>query len=148
MIETEDEIQDNKQFTSRADASEQTCEISWYPHAPPTKLPDVDIEKLNLSYPSIPAVLPELHSVWTEGHLKYTDSNKWQSIPIEKREQARRHRIHGVEIRMLQDDHVLKGEYGLFATQKFSRYDIIGEYTGKIVGPEAQGELVGCWFML
>ena len=62
--------------------------------------------------------------------LTYTISNKWQSIPKEKTEASRRHRIHGVEIRKLEKDHILCGEYGLFATQKFFKFDVVGEYTG------------------
>ena len=39
-------------------------------------------------------------------------------------------------------DHVLHGEYGLFATKRFSKFDIIGEYTGKVVGDDVHGHYV------
>ena len=50
-----------------------------------------------------------------------------------------RHRIRGVEVRVLPDGHVLHNEYGLFTTQRFERFDVIGEYTGCIVGAETDG---------
>lgn len=62
--------------------------------------------------------------------LTYTTSNKWQSIPKDKIESSKRHQISGVEVRKLGNEHILKGEYGLFATQQFFKFDVLGEYTG------------------
>ncbi len=50
----------------------------------------------------------------------------------------------GVEIRKLPEGHALAGQHGLFATKDFSRCDIIGEYTGIVVGSSASGPYVAC----
>ncbi len=55
---------------------------------------------------------------------------------------SRRQYIHGVEVRKLEKDHFLCGEHGLFSTRKFSRFDIIGEYTGMVVGSTVNGHYV------
>ena len=82
------------------------------------------------------------HAVWEEKSLKYTDSNKWQSIPRADVEACKRYSVKGVEVRLLPKEHFLFGEYGLFATQKFSKFDIIGEYTGKVVSNKVAGHYV------
>lgn len=45
-------------------------------------------------------------------------------------------------MRDLPEDHFLAGEQGLFALKKFCKYDIIGEYTGKIVPSSVGGHYV------
>lgn len=39
-------------------------------------------------------------------------------------------------------DHFLCGEKGVFATEKFDRFDIVGEYTGKVVDDTVNGHYV------
>ena len=47
--------------------------------------------------------------------------------------------ITGVRIKKIDDPNsIVYGQYGLFANQKFEKYDIIGQYTGKVV-PESSG---------
>eukprot|EP01038_Epipyxis_sp_PR26KG_P006807 gene6807-9322_t len=72
-------------------------------------------------------------SVWEELKVKYTSQNKWQSIPKDQLENSKRYKVHGVEVRKLPSNHFLSGQYGLFATKKFFKFDIVGEYTGKVV---------------
>ena len=48
--------------------------------------------------------------------------------------------ITGVRIKKIDDPNsIVCGQYGLFATQKFKRYDIIGQYTGKVVSEFSAG---------
>ena len=49
--------------------------------------------------------------------------------------------MKNVEIRNLGGEHLLSGQQGLFATHRFARFDILGEYRGRIV-PEGCG---GCY---
>lgn len=60
------------------------------------------------------------------------------------RDKVRRFHVHGVEVRDLPPNHKLHGEQGLFATRKFSQFDIIGEYTGRVVDKECYGHYVAC----
>mmetsp|Transcript_20101 Transcript_20101/g.20209 ORF Transcript_20101/g.20209 Transcript_20101/m.20209 type:complete len:301 (-) Transcript_20101:121-1023(-) len=53
-------------------------------------------------------------------------------------------RPDGVEVRHLPSTHSLYGEKGLYATKNFKEYDIIGEYTGLIVGPDIGGHYCAC----
>ncbi len=53
-----------------------------------------------------------------------------------------RYHIDGAEVRLLPVDHVLHGEYGLFATKKFEKFDVVGEYVGMIVGDGVYGHYV------
>jgi len=41
-----------------------------------------------------------------------------------------------IKVRDLPESHFLKGEQGLFAIKKFEQYDVLGEYTGRVVGSE------------
>lgn len=67
------------------------------------------------------------HPCFSTGDLKYTPTLWWSgNIKKEKKEACRRQTIKGVEVRDLGSDHVLCGEKGLFATEKFSMCDIIG----------------------
>lgn len=77
------------------------------------------------------------HEKWANGTLKYTLCNRWAAnIDKNVKESCRRHHIYGVVVKSLPPNHQLHGEEGLFTVKKFEKYDIIGEYTGKIVGPE------------
>ena len=77
-----------------------------------------------------------------DDRLNYLVSNNWHLIPKNIASSSRRQYIHGVEVRKLGKDHFLCGEHGLFATRKFSRFDIIGEYTGMVVGSTVNGHYV------
>jgi hypothetical protein len=77
-----------------------------------------------------------------DDRLNYLISNNWHSIPKSIASSSRRQYIHGVEVRKLEKDHFLCGEHGLFSTRKFSRFDIIGEYTGMVVGSTVNGHYV------
>jgi len=90
------------------------------------------------------------HHFWKSegGHLEYT-SNLIPNEEISKdrveksrRFGIRRFGIHGAEVRDLGDDHVLSGEQGLFATKKFRKFDILGEYTGYVVDQGVGGSYV------
>ena len=39
-------------------------------------------------------------------------------------------------------NNILHNQFGLFATKKFDEYDIIGQYTGKLVTPDKGGQYV------
>lgn len=80
------------------------------------------------------------HPVW--GSKRYLVSNNWGKVRKEDREAVRRSHIHGVEVRDLPVGHLLYGEQGLFATRKFEPFDIVGEYTGLVVGHSCYGHYV------
>jgi hypothetical protein len=117
---------------------------SWYPGPPPKEVAldsiPVEVEDPNkIKYES----LQQWQDLFQKRFkVKYTFNNKWNSMPKEIVEGTKRDHIHGVEIRQLPKGHPLAGEYGLFATRKFSKYDIIGEYVGKIVGKNVGGHYV------
>jgi hypothetical protein len=74
--------------------------------------------------------------------MPHLTSNIWdRGVPKTRRDECRRNHTHGVEVRNLGQDHFLAGEQGLFATNKFSRFDLVGEYTGRIVNSEVVGKL-------
>jgi hypothetical protein len=79
---------------------------------------------------------------WETESLKYISTNKWNSMDKSTLETCKRDFIKGVEVRLLPPEHFLYGEYGLFATQFFSQFDVIGEYVGKVVDNKAQGHYV------
>lgn len=113
----------------------------WYPCPPPENLPANASEMP----PQQPAEDPKarlLRICNDELKIKYIDSNHWGSISREQRQLARRFQVKGVEARKLPPSHFLHGEYGLFATRKFSKFDIVGEYVGKIVGNTVNGHYV------
>ena len=100
---------------------------SWYPSSPRIELPsEINLNKLTEILATIPKPIADVHPIWSSGELKYLTSSKWNSIPNDKRESCRRNQIHGVEIQQLPSNHFLSGEYGLFATQKFSIFDVLG----------------------
>jgi hypothetical protein len=111
-------------------------EVQWYP-SPPVK--EIPVEKLQHVFEKMKV---EDIDPFKETGVKYTTNNKWQSISKEKIKTCTRERIHGVEIRRLPKGHPLAGEFGLFAAKCFSRFDIVGEYTGKIVGDQIGGHYV------
>lgn len=113
---------------------------SWYPCKPPEEIPLNNIvvtEDMNSD-----DQIKDGKPFWETEKLKFTNVNKWHSIPREIVASARRTFVKGVEVRRLPKDHVLHGECGLFATQKFSKFDVIGEYTGKVVDNGTHGHYV------
>ena len=70
--------------------------------------------------------------------------NDWRKISKEERERVRRDHIEGVEVRDLPPSHTLHGEQGLYATRKWQRFDVLGEYTGLVVGQGVFGHYVAC----
>ena len=118
--------------------------VSWYPHPPPSSSAEAT-NTLIVIPPLPPPVFPPPHPIWSTSSLKYTSSNVWPpSIRKETKEKIRRHAIAGVEVRDLPTGHFLHGtgQQGLFAVAKFEKFDILGEYTGRIVGDEVNGHYV------
>ena len=72
-------------------------------------------------------------------HIKY---NTWPRSRKgrELKKKAMRPYMHSVEIRILQGDHPLAGQLGLFSAKKFQQFDIIGEYCGEVFDSEGGGE--------
>lgn len=134
---SKDELKQLEEISSISQPQQQ-----WYPNK--SSIPNIDNEtanKLQQISDKLDKISLSNESIWPDD-IKYMTSNKWNSIPNDKREQCRRHKIHGVQVRQLPSDHFLAGEFGLFATQKFSRFDVLGEYTGKIVGCDVSGHYV------
>jgi hypothetical protein len=71
----------------------------------------------------------------------HISTNMWPGKRIGKdlRKQATRSMIHGVEIRVLPETHFLKGETGLFASNAFDQFSIVGEYCGVVMRPGTNG---------
>lgn len=85
------------------------------------------------------------HKIWSAGTIKYTSNNFWSpKINKVKKEKCRRQIVVGVEVRDLPKNHFLAGEQGLFALEKFAQFDIIGEYTGRVVDDNISGHYVAC----
>eukprot|EP01041_Mallomonas_annulata_P002688 gene2688-5291_t len=81
--------------------------------------------------------------IWSSGSLLYLTKNIWSSsVTEEVKESCRRLRPLGVDVRDLPSGHPLYGEKGLFATKKFSEYDMVGEYTGRIISDNVEGHYV------
>lgn len=61
-------------------------------------------------------------------------SNVWpkKRAGKELRKSVSRRYMHGVEMRTLSPPHILSGETGLFAVNRFDQFDILGEYCGVI----------------
>lgn len=81
-------------------------------------------------------------SFWKTGKVVYRTTNNWENIEQKRIEACKRFSARGVEGRLLPTDHPLCGEYGLFAVQRFARFDIIGEYVGKVVDADVTGHYV------
>ena len=47
-----------------------------------------------------------------------------------------------VQVRDLPEGHPCHGQQGLFATQSFKRFDVVGEYTGRVVNKDRGGHYV------
>ena len=116
--------------------------VSWYPAPPKEEIPLENVQNAMEKVKFENENVVEFDQVWKETGVKYTVSNKWQGIDKKKMESAKRERVHGVEVRKLPKGHPLAGEFGLFAAKRFSRFDIVGEYTGKIVGDQIGGHYV------
>lgn len=115
-------------------------EMSWYPGPPPEEIP---LNKLaNIIESPSSSENHDNDKAFEELHVRYVGSNQWQGVSKEEQKNSKRHRVKGVEVRKLGSDHFLCGQYGLFATEKFFRFDVIGEYTGKIVGDTVNGHYV------
>jgi hypothetical protein len=119
---------------------------SWYPNEPdvsgPTTCdPAVYIAKVYEKQQARISVPP--HPTWSTDAVKYTSNNFWSpTIKKEKKENCRRHTVVGVEVRDLPTAHFLSGEQGLFALEKFAQFDIVGEYTGRVVDDDVSGHYV------
>ena len=59
----------------------------------------------------------------------YLDTNNWLMI-LNKGKYEKKGSINGIEVRVLEPPHILAGQKGVFATKKFKKCDVIGEYTG------------------
>jgi hypothetical protein len=127
--------------------------VNWYPSKPQEVLHVPDSSHLIDKYPSSTypptnkkvELYSDPHPIWTSGLLKYLTSSVWPpSIKKEVKESVRRHRISGVEVRDLPIGHFLfgLGQQGLFATTKFWKFDVLGEYVGRIVGDDVNGHYV------
>ena len=122
--------------------------VAWYPPRNLDESEQQSVQNVQISIPERSQV-PNSASLWKnwnavhgaederngeegtkEMQLTYLVSNDWRLIPKDKAKDCRRYSIHGVEVKKLGKDHFLSGEYGLFSTKKFSKFDIIGEYTG------------------
>jgi hypothetical protein len=131
--------------TITSDVDSQTA---WYPSATPSEIPQAS-EALIAKTAEAEAAKPierqigNIHPIWQSGKVKYLLRNQWTpSIPQVKREACKRERPWGVEVRDLPKEHFLHGEQGLFAIAKFSKCDVVGEYTGKIVDSNVFGHYV------
>lgn len=120
------------------DNEESEQRVGWYP-CPPAK--EIPLHTMPIEPPK-PTQEEDVLAKFNAVNVKFMNCNRWNSIPKEKMESIRRNYVKGVEIRQLPPGHFLAGEYGLFATEKFSRFDVIGEYAGKIVGDDAYGHYV------
>lgn len=60
--------------------------------------------------------------------IRYITANIWGKFKPKKFT-----RIQGVQVKVLSDDHKLCGQKGLFATQEWEQFDIVGEYVGRII---------------
>ena len=70
--------------------------------------------------------------------IKYTNIQSFQGYKNLKKDIT-----HGVKVEKINDpNNILHNQFGLFATEKFNEYDIIGQYTGELVSPEKGGKYV------
>lgn len=54
----------------------------------------------------------------------------YSSVSYVNKKTPKKSVINGVRIIKLGDEHILKGEFGLIATKKWKKFNIVGEYTG------------------
>uniref|UniRef100_A0A7S1C1U7 SET domain-containing protein n=1 Tax=Corethron hystrix TaxID=216773 RepID=A0A7S1C1U7_9STRA len=73
---------------------------------------------------------------------KYINTNTWprSSRGRKLKKSATQSRMHGVEIRRVDEPHPLAGQLGLFAARRFERFDILGEYCGEVYEGEGGSE--------
>ena len=118
----------------------------WYPNDPGVygvELIDANLRKAQIFIEKSTCPPKTLESINWDPTLKYAHTLWWSAnIKKEKKEACRREFIQGIEVRNLGPDHFLCGEKGVFATEKFSRFDIIGEYTGRVVDDTVNGHYV------
>lgn len=119
----------------------------WYPCNPHEEVPNGSdlVQKYPVTTDKKVELYSEPHECWSTGRLKYLTQNYWPpAIKKDIKEAVRRHRISGVEVRDLPPGHFLHGigQQGLFATTKFWKFDVLGEYVGKIVGDAVNGHYV------
>ena len=77
----------------------------------------------------------EVKSIFQSIEIEYISKNDWSGVKKSERnsnEVRARGFVPGTESRLLEGDHPLAGEYGLFAAKKFEMFDVIGEYLGDI----------------
>ena len=127
-------------------------EVGWYPNKPALEASgdtkDVDLlkilkEKEEDTIRKVPIQPLSLDSINWDHSLKYAPTLWWSSdIKKEKKEACRRPFIRGIEVRDLGPDHFLCGQKGVFATEKFSQFDVLGEYTGRVVDDTVNGHYV------
>jgi hypothetical protein len=109
----------------------------WYPNPPQIKFEDdhvlVESEKTITSHSGSQEENGLLPKNW-DHKIKFAPTIWWPAnISKPKKDSCRRKFVKGIEIRTLGPDHLLCGERGVFATEKFTACDIIGEYTGRVV---------------
>lgn len=135
-------------------------EVDWYPSKPPMTPETASISSLSIKNPTdLLSPLPteikiqpqmqqqmqqqSLESINWDHTLKYASTLWWSAnISKEKKEACRRPFIRGIEVRDLGKDHFLCGQKGVFATEKFSQFDVLGEYTGRVVDDSINGHYV------
>lgn len=127
---------------SSASSSSSVYAPQWYPGPPPDALPTNAAESFSQHFPAQPDPKERLLGICKELNVKYLDSNYWGGIPKDLAQETRRYQVKGTEVRPLPPGHFLHGQYGLFATQRFHKFDVIGEYVGKIVGKNSGGHYV------
>jgi len=122
------------------EAGGSPTETGWYPGPPPSgnDFAQAGVLAPPPAPPAPPAHVP--HALWST--KRYLQQNDWSKVSREERERVRRNHIHGVEVRDLPVGHKLHGEQGLFATRKYEQFDVLGEYTGLIVGKNCFGHYV------
>lgn len=127
--------------SSSSSSSSSVYAPQWYPGPPPQTLPAHVLDQLQNTPPE-PDPKERLLGICQSLNVKYLDSNYWGEIPKPMAQATRRFQVKGTEVRKLPPNHFLHGEHGLFATQRFHKFDIIGEYVGKITGKNAGGHYV------
>jgi len=124
-------------------SADQLPTTGWYPVPPAQELEAIGVDFQAQAQAQGQSTTPSLHKphcIW--GKKRYLQQNDWSKVRREERERVRRLHLHGVEVRDLPPSHKLHGEQGLFATRKWLQFDVLGEYTGLIVGRDCYGHYV------
>jgi len=91
----------------------------------------------NLSYRTVDLEQDASNAIFfSDLGVSYLSSNVWSK---NQRSRALRAKMAGVAIRSLSKPHPLAGEHGLFATQTFVQYDVVGEYIGEMCSNSVAG---------